>query len=87
MYAIQNMELRSNHARSGSLRENEGRLWALEVKNMFNYNQGIYHCFKIRKCKILGWVGQQFVNVYKGVGSVNVNRCQQGGWVKKAVNL
>ena len=37
----------------------------------------------MRKCKILGWVGQQFVNVYKGVGSVNVNQCQQGGWVKK----
>ena len=37
----------------------------------------------MRKCKILGWVGQQFVNVYKGVGSVNVNQCQpmSTGWV------
>ena len=26
-------------------------------------------------------MGQQFVNVYKGVGSVNVNQCQQGGWL------
>ena len=31
MYAIQNMELRSNHARSGSLRENKRRLCALDV--------------------------------------------------------
>ena len=37
----------------------------------------------MRKCKILGWVGQRFVNVYEGMGSVNVNHCQQGGWVKK----
>ena len=43
MYAIQNMELRSNHARSGSLRENKRRLCALDVvlvKNMFIHNQG-----------------------------------------------
>ena len=31
MYAIQNMELRSNHARSGTLRENKRRLCALGV--------------------------------------------------------
>ena len=31
MYAIQNMELRSNHARSGSLHENKHRLCALDV--------------------------------------------------------
>ena len=31
MYAIQNMELRSNHARSGSLHENKSRLCDLEI--------------------------------------------------------
>ena len=31
MYAIQNMELRSNHARSGLLHENKRRLRTLDV--------------------------------------------------------
>ena len=51
------------------------------MKYICNFLLLTYCCFKMRKCKILGWVGQQFVNVYKGVGSVNVNQCQQVGWV------
>ena len=111
MYAIQNMKLRSNHAPSGSLRENKRRLCALEVvlakkhvhsqsgrrdtplstvvacyiiacSCMLTYEIHMYCCFKMRKCKILDWVGQQFVYVYKGVGCVNVNQSQQGGSVE-----
>ena len=54
MYAIQNMELRSNHARLGSLRENKRRLCALDIvlvkKNMFIQNQGITCCIPVVVC-------------------------------------
>ena len=54
MYAIQNMELRSNHARSGLLRENKHRLCTLDVvlvkKNMLIHNQGIACCIPAVVC-------------------------------------
>ena len=54
MYAIQNMELRSNHACSGSLRENKHRLCALDdvfVKKHVHSQSGnclLYTCSCMR---------------------------------------